>query len=91
MVRPTTNGQVRRPSEHSGDADLEYAEAVTRDHTGQLTAEVREAINRLLSALDEPQLHDLAPRMRTEPEAAERADDAAEVRAAAPKTWRLTG
>ena len=47
--------------------------------------------HRLLSALDEPQLHDLAPRMRTEPEAAERADAAAEVRAAAPKTWRLTG
>lgn len=37
----------------------QYSDAVARDRTGQLTAEVRDAINRLLSALDEPQLHDL--------------------------------
>jgi Ni,Fe-hydrogenase III small subunit len=35
----------------------QYADAVARDRTGQLTAEVRDAINRLLAALDEPQLH----------------------------------
>ncbi|MEH3137686.1 MAG: hypothetical protein PGN30_22095 [Mycolicibacterium neoaurum] len=39
----------------------QYTDAVTRDRTGQLTAEVRDAINRLLSALDEPKLHDLTP------------------------------
>lgn len=39
----------------------QYADAVARDLTGQLTAEVRDAINCLLSALDEPQLHDLTP------------------------------
>ena len=38
-----------------------YDDAVKRDRTGQLTAEVRDAINRLLTALDEPQLHDLTP------------------------------
>lgn len=39
----------------------QYDDAITRDRTGQLTAEVRDAINRLLTALDEPQLHLLAP------------------------------
>jgi hypothetical protein len=39
----------------------QYTEAVARDRTGQVTAEVRDATNRLLSALDEPQLHDLTP------------------------------
>ncbi|MGE2835435.1 hypothetical protein [Mycobacterium sp. SMC-4] len=37
----------------------QYADAVARDRTRQLTAEVRDAINTLLAALDEPQLHDL--------------------------------
>ncbi len=46
----------------------QYTDAVTRDRTGQLTAEVRDAINRLLSALDEPQLLDPVRHMQTEAE-----------------------
>lgn len=49
-----------RPSIHV-TRSWQYADAVARDRTGQLTAEVRDAINRLLAALDEPQLHDLTP------------------------------
>ncbi|OBF33271.1 hypothetical protein A5724_19585 [Mycobacterium sp. ACS1612] len=37
----------------------QFADAVARDSTGQLTAEVRAAINQLLTALDEPHLEDM--------------------------------
>ena len=39
----------------------QFADAVARDSTGQFTAEVHEAINQVLAALDEPQLEDIQP------------------------------
>ncbi len=36
-----------------------YADAVARDRTGQLTADVRDAINRLLATLNEPKLREI--------------------------------
>ena len=39
----------------------QLADAVAQDSTGQFIAEVREAINQVLAALDEPQLEDIQP------------------------------
>jgi len=39
----------------------QFTDAVARDRTGQLTAEVHDAINQVLAALDEPQLEDMQP------------------------------
>lgn len=39
----------------------QLADAVVRDRTGQLIAEVHEAINQVLAALDEPRLEDIEP------------------------------
>jgi hypothetical protein len=37
----------------------QFEDAVARDSTGQLTAEVHDAINQILAALDEPHLEDM--------------------------------
>ena len=50
-VRPSI--QVRR--------SWQFTDAVAQDSTGQFIAEVREAINQVLAALDEPQLEDIQP------------------------------
>lgn len=39
----------------------QFADAVVRDKTGQLIAEVHDAINQVLVALDEPRLEDIQP------------------------------
>jgi hypothetical protein len=39
----------------------QFADAVGRDRTDQLTAEVHEAIYEVLAALDEPRLEDIQP------------------------------
>jgi ATP/maltotriose-dependent transcriptional regulator MalT len=39
----------------------QLADAVGRDRKGQLIAEVHEAINQVLAALDEPRLEDIQP------------------------------
>jgi hypothetical protein len=49
-----------RPSIHV-TRSWQFADAVGRDSTGQLIAEVHAAINQVLAALDEPSLEDMEP------------------------------